>query len=68
MTYTAIIKNEGTQWLGWTEELPGVNCQEYSYETLLETLRITSKEAIEFNRQEALDLAGVGYKEQAITV
>jgi predicted RNase H-like HicB family nuclease len=60
MTYTAIIKNDGKQWLGWIEELPSVNCQEYSYEDLLETLRITLIEA--------LDLAGVGYKEQVITV
>jgi len=58
MTYTAIIKNIGAEWLGWIEEVPGVNCQENSYEKLLETLRLTLIEALEFNRQDALQLAG----------
>jgi hypothetical protein len=26
--YTAIIKHEGDGWVGWIEEVPGVNCQE----------------------------------------
>ena len=53
-TYTAIIKQDGDWWIGWIEEIPGVNCQEATYEELLETLKITLKEAIEFNRQEAI--------------
>jgi predicted RNase H-like HicB family nuclease len=68
MTYTAIIKNIGAEWLGWIEEVPGVNCQENSYEKLLETLRLTLIEALEFNRQDALQLAGIEFKEQLITV
>ncbi|MCI4626085.1 MAG: hypothetical protein L3V56_09010 [Candidatus Magnetoovum sp. WYHC-5] len=27
-TYTAIIKQDGDWWIGWIEEMPGVNCQE----------------------------------------
>ncbi|MGO8692862.1 MAG: type II toxin-antitoxin system HicB family antitoxin [Rectinemataceae bacterium] len=68
MKYTAVIKNEGAQWIGWIEEVPGVNCQENTYEALLETLRLTLIEALEFNRREALNLAGVGFKEYVITV
>jgi len=47
MTYTALIKQVEQTWIGWIEEIPGVNCQEDTYEELLETLGITLKEAIE---------------------
>jgi len=52
--YTAVIKKEGDWWIGWIEEVPGVNCQEPSREELLETLKITLQEALAFNRQDAL--------------
>jgi predicted RNase H-like HicB family nuclease len=48
--YTAVIKQDGDWWIGWIEEIPGVNCQEYTKEELIETLRITLDEAIEINR------------------
>ena len=51
--YTAVIKQDGDWWIGWIEEVPGVNCQEASRDRLLETLKITLSEALEFNRQEA---------------
>ena len=66
--YTAIVKHEGNWWTGWIEEVPGVNCQERSRKELLETLRITLKEAIEFNRQEAIASAGEEYEEERIAV
>ena len=49
--YKAVIKQEGEWWYGWIEEMPGVNCQERSREELLETLRVTLREAIEFNQE-----------------
>ena len=55
--YTAVIKNEGDWWIGWIEEVPGVNCQEPTHEGLMESLRITLKEALEFNRKDALSAA-----------
>jgi hypothetical protein len=55
-TYTAVIKQDNEWWIGWIEEGTGVNCQESSQEALLDTLRVTLKEAVEFNRQEALPL------------
>jgi hypothetical protein len=66
--YTAVLKQKGTWWIGWIEEFPGVNCQERSKEELIETLRITLREALEFNRQEALDAAGESYEEQEIAL
>lgn len=52
--YTAVIKQSGKWWIGWIEEVPGVNCQEGSKEQLLESLRVTLREALEFNRREVL--------------
>ncbi len=66
--YTAVIKKEDDCWIGWIEEVPGVNCQEKTYEELLETLKITLKEALEFNRQEALSAVGSGFREEKIAV
>jgi hypothetical protein len=66
--YTVVLKQKGDWWIGWVEEVPGVNCQERSKEDLIETLRITPREALEFNRQEALDAAGESYEEQEITL
>ena len=51
-TYTAITKRDGDWWIGWIEEVPGVNCQERTREGLLESLRITLGEALEFNRRD----------------
>lgn len=47
--YTAIIKKNDNWWIGWIEEVPGVNCQESTREQLLESLRVTLQEALEFN-------------------
>lgn len=52
-TYTAVVKQDGPWWIGWIEEVPGVNCQERTREGLLETLRVTLAEAIEMNRKES---------------
>jgi predicted RNase H-like HicB family nuclease len=51
--YTAVIKQDGDWWIGWVEEVPGVNCQEKTREGLFKTLQITLREALEFNRQVA---------------
>lgn len=67
-TYTAVTKQDGDWWIGWIEEVPGVNCQERTREELLETLRITLAEALEMNRQEALAAAVSDYTEELVTV
>jgi len=45
-TYTAITKQDGGWWIGWIEEVPGVNCQERTREELLASLRTTLAEAL----------------------
>ncbi len=52
--YTALIKQDGPWWIGWIEEIPGVNCQEATRDELLETLRLTLEEALELNRSDIL--------------
>jgi hypothetical protein len=66
--FTAIMKQAGEWWIGWIEEIPGINCQEHTREDLIETLRLTLKEALEFNRQDAIAALGSGYTEEKIAV
>ncbi len=66
--YTAIVKEVDGDWIGWVEEVPGVNCQESTREALLETLRVTLGEALEFNRADALGAAGDNFEELEIAV
>ena len=65
---TAIIKQDGDWWIGWIEEMPGVNCQEPSRDALLETLRITLNEAIEANRADVRSAASEEFEEVRIAV
>ncbi|MFN2286927.1 MAG: type II toxin-antitoxin system HicB family antitoxin [Chromatocurvus sp.] len=61
--YTAIVKNEGGWWIGWVEEVPGVNCQEATREELLESLSVTLREALSLNRDDAINAAGDDFEE-----
>jgi len=66
--YTAVVKHEGDWWIGWIEEVPGVNCQEATRDELLDSLKVTLREALKFNRADALDAAGEDYEEREIAV
>jgi predicted RNase H-like HicB family nuclease len=65
--YTAVVKQDGAWWIGWIEELPGVNCQEPSREALLESLREALREMLQMNRDDARAAAGSDYAEVSIT-
>lgn len=67
-TYTAIVKQDGGVWIGWVEEVPGVNCQEATRDQLLQSLRTVLAEAIEFNRADARGSAGNGYEEYPVAL
>ena len=66
--YAAIVKEDGDWWIGWVEEVPGVNCQERTREELMESLRVTLKEALEFNKQDALSATGNDFQEETLAV
>ena len=59
-TYSAVIKQSGSWWIGWIEEVPGVNCQERTKEDLIQTLKVTLREARE--------AAGPDFEEESIAV
>ena len=67
-TYTAVVKQDGPWWIGWVEEVPGVNCQEHTKDDLVNSLRITLVEALEMNRDEARHAVGADYEELNIAV
>lgn len=67
-SYTAVMKQDAGWWIGWIEEVPGVNCQEATRDELIESLRATLREALDLNRSDAIRAAGGGYEEFEIAV
>lgn len=65
--YTAVIQRDGEWWIGWLEEIPGVNCQGRTRDELLENLHSALQEALEMNRSEAISAAGESYEEVSIS-
>ena len=55
--YTAIIKKDGGWWIGWVEEIPGVNGQERTKDELLISLREALRDILEHNRRDAREIA-----------
>ena len=66
--YTAILKEDDGWWIGWIEEVRGVNCQESTREELVISLKEALLEALEFNRSDAVSAAGTGFEELEIAV
>jgi predicted RNase H-like HicB family nuclease len=66
--YTAVVKQDGDWWIGWVEEVPGVNAQEASRDELLTSLKVVLQEALEMNRAEARAAAGSSYEELALAL
>jgi predicted RNase H-like HicB family nuclease len=66
--FTAVIRQDGSWWIGWVDEVPGVNAQEQSRETLLESIREVLREALELNRQDGLEAAGPGAEELCLSL
>src|SRR5947209_17087008 len=63
--YTAVVQQHGEWWIGWVEEVPGVNSQGRSREELLENLRDALEEALEMNRADARAAACGVYEERS---
>jgi hypothetical protein len=55
-TFTAVVKQDGDWWIGWVEQVPGVNCREATRELLPESPR------------DALAAAGEHFSEEIIAV
>ena len=67
-TFNAVIKQDEDWWIGWVQEIPGVNSQGKTRAELMKNLRSALKEALEFNREDALAAAKTDYEEEAILV
>ena len=65
-TYKAVIQRDGEWWVGWVEEIPGVNSQGATREELLENLQSALAEAIEMNRADARAAAMGAYEEASL--
>lgn len=66
--YTAVIQRSNGWWIGWVQEIPGVNGQERTRDELLVALEITLRETIEYNREEALRAAESQHEEVTIQI
>jgi predicted RNase H-like HicB family nuclease len=64
--YNAVIRQDGLWWIGWIEEVPGVNSQGATREELIRNLQEALAEAIEMNRDDARTAAGESFEEVAI--
>jgi predicted RNase H-like HicB family nuclease len=66
--YTAIIKKDGDWWIGWIEEISGVNAQEETKEELLISLREPAKDIMELRREEARRQAVSNFEEILLVI
>jgi predicted RNase H-like HicB family nuclease len=66
-SHTAVIQQRDPWWIGWIEEVPGVNSQGESRHELLENLSFALDEALAMNRADALAAAeGAPYERFAL--
>ena len=64
--YNAVIQQHEDWWIGWIEEVPGVNSQGRTREELLENLQDALEEALEMNRADARAAAKGVFEEVSI--
>jgi predicted RNase H-like HicB family nuclease len=65
-TYRAIIQQEGQWWIGWIEEIAGVNSQGHTREELMANLQSALEEALEMNRADARAAIRGAYEEASL--
>ena len=65
-SYAAVIQRHSEWWIGWVEEVPGLNSQGQTREELLDNLRDALDEALEMNRAEARAAASGAYEEVSL--
>jgi predicted RNase H-like HicB family nuclease len=67
-TYTAVIQQSDGWWIGWVQEIRGINCQERTKEELLDSLRSAVEDILELNRDVAIRRAEGEYQTVPISV
>ena len=66
--YTAVIQRDGDFWIGWIEEISGVNSQGETRAELLKNLHSALQEALQMNRLDARNAAGKTFEEVQVSV
>ena len=66
--YNAVIQRDGKWWIGWVEEIPGVNSQGATRDELIDNLRSALGEALEMNRADAVAAVKGEYEEVRLEV
>ncbi len=61
-SYTAVIKQADGWWIGWIQEVRGVNAQAATREELLENLRAALADILELNSAYAISAAEGEYE------
>jgi predicted RNase H-like HicB family nuclease len=64
--YTAIIQHRDPWWIGWIEEVPGVNSQGATRDELVGNLQSALEEALQMNRADALSAAEGSFEEVSL--
>ena len=64
--FTAGAQKDGDWWVGWVEEVPGVNAQERTKEELVQALSEALEDILELNRQQAREAIQGDYEEISI--
>ena len=64
--FTAAVTQVDGWWIGWIEQVPGVNCQERTKDELLGSLKATLQEALEDLTPDDLANMGIGYEREPI--
>lgn len=65
--YTAVVRRDGEFWIGWIEEIRGVNSQGASREELMQNLHSALTEMLEMNRDDARKAAGDDFEQVRIS-
>jgi predicted RNase H-like HicB family nuclease len=65
-SYTAVVQQDGEWWIGWVEEILGVNSQGKTRDELLANLRDALEEALEMNRADAVAAVSGSFEEVSI--
>ena len=68
LSFTAVVQKDEGWWIGWIEEIRGVNSQGRTKKELIENLKSALEEAVEMNREAALAEVAEGYEEVKIAI
>jgi len=66
--FTAVVQRDGRWWIGWIQEVPGVNSQGGTRDELVENLRSALAETIEMNRAAAVAEVTGDFEEVSIAL